>query len=187
MSHHHYLKNLATKNHLFFIALHFCPAEYRSKIAALIGLYTDWTQLNKRISEPIAIQMRLAWWREQFENPVTGANLPPEIALLKAYKITDLINAIENEYVFCEKSDLYQSAVILYTLIADILNVSDVSNIKEYGRYYGFLHNPHNNLVVKIPKLKLCYRLRFLRIPIILHEKTNFFSRLYALVKNFIV
>lgn len=171
-----FFQNLKEKNILFFIALHFCHKKYRPVIAALIGLYTDWTALPKRLKEPLAIQMRLAWWQEQFNNPHQAPNIPPEIILLKNYDINPLLTAIEYEYVHCDRDYTHQSGCELFRLIANIMDYpNSADNAGDYGRYYDY-QKTHSvtktpQKILLYPEAKLPYRLRFLRIPIILQKK----------------
>ncbi len=177
-------KQLSEKNQEFYIALHFCNRHYRSIIATLISLYTELTSLPKRIKEPLAIQMRLAWWHEQFQSNTIPSNAPPEITILKPYNIRDLLTAIEYEYVHRDKNYVGQSSYELFKLIATIMDCqNDADNAGKYGRYYAL-----NNKQEEYPKIRLPFKLRFLRIPIILNTQNQSLLRLfYRLIKNFLI
>ena len=179
-------KNLSEKNQEFYIALHFCNRHYRSIIATLISLYTELTSLPKRIKEPLAIQMRLAWWHEQFQAVTIPSNAPPEIIILKPYNMADLLTAIEYEYVHGDENYVGQSGYELFKLIATIMNCqNDSDNAGKYGRYY---HYHSSNIDWEYPQATLPFKLRFLRIPIILNTQNQSLLRLfYRLIKNFLV
>jgi hypothetical protein len=194
IKHDVFLQNLKHKNILFYIALHFCAIKYRSKVAALVGLYTQWTGLFKRIKEPLAIQMRLAWWQEQCTKTCFSANTPPEIMLLKQYsnQIGTLLTTIEYEFLHQDPDYHGQSASVLFTLIADIMSCDAYkNNAGAYGLFYGLCHNHNhnhnNNNQTRYPTVKLPFGLRFLRIPIILQHKQNALILLYRLIKNFLI
>jgi hypothetical protein len=176
-------KNLSEKNQEFYIALYFCNRHYRSIIATLISLYTEWTSLPKRIKEPLAIQMRLTWWHEQLQLNTIPSNAPPEITILKPYNISDLLTTIEYEYVHRDKNYVGQSSYELFKLIARIMDCqNDADNAGEYGRYY------HSSNIGIYPKITLPFKLRFLRIPIILKTHNQSLLHLfYRLIKNFLI
>jgi hypothetical protein len=182
-----FFDNLKQKNIIFFISLHFCHKKYRYKIAALVGLYTDWIKLFSRIKEPLAIQMRLTWWRSQFESEDIGIHAVNEINFLKKEcDMLVLLDTIENEYLHKDPSYTGKSGYILYKTITQIMGCSDFSdNAAQYGYYYYMMH--HQKKIV-MPKHKLPFGMRFLRIPIILGKPNqNIFGLLYDLVKNFLI
>ena len=189
IKHDVFLQNLKKTNILFYIALHFCAIIHRPKVAALVGLYTQWTGLFNRIKEPIAIQMRLAWWQQQCTKTDLSNNTPTEIIILKNYysQISALITIIETEYLHKDPDYQGQSAYVLFTLIANIMSCDAYkNNAGIYGLFYGLHHNQNNNHKI-YPNVKLPFELRFLRIPIILQQKQNFLILLYRLVKNFLI
>lgn len=182
---------LKEKNPVFFIALHFCNKKYRTLIAALIGLYSDWIALPKRLREPLAIQMRLAWWQQQFCKPDFQHNMPSEIPLFKNYDMSPLLTAIENEYVHRLPEYHCESGYELFRLIAIIMGYQNISdNVGDYGRYYTQCTHKINasmtQKTIQYPKHPLPYTLRFLRVPIILNTNKNVLMLFYRLVKNFV-
>lgn len=52
------------------LALAYAPARWRSDVAALLLLDTQLAGFVANASEPILGQMRLAWWRDRFAEPV---------------------------------------------------------------------------------------------------------------------
>jgi hypothetical protein len=173
---------LQKKNPVFYIALHFCNKKHRSLIAALIGLYSDWIALPKRLTEPLAIQMRLAWWQQQFDNPDLQYNMPSEILLFKNHDMSPLLTAIEYEYVHRLPEYHCASGGELFKLIAIIMGYPNaLENAGHYGRHYAAM----TQKTIKTPKHTLPYGLRFLRVPMICHTHTHVLKSLYRLVKNF--
>lgn len=179
-------EQLRTKNKAFFIALHFCDRQKREQIAALVGFFHDCMGLFKRIKEPLAIQMRLTWWRTQFDSDVALQTLPAEIKLLKEYPMGELLEIIENEYI--HKDPLYagKSGFMLYKIIGDMWGFPDESaSLGAYGTCYAELFFKKKTV---IPSHKLPFSLRFLRIPIILEQNHKSFLHLfYYFVKNFLI
>ncbi len=186
-----FFEMLQKKNPAFYIALHFCNKKHRPLIAALIGLYSDWIMLPQRLKEPLAIQMRLAWWQQQFDNPDLQHNMPSEITLFKNYDMSPLLTAIEYEYVHRLPEYHCESGYELFRLIAIIMGYQNISdNAGDYGRYYAECtcdaHASMTQKTIQYPKHPLPYGLRFLRVPIILNTQHNSFMMLYRLVKNFV-
>lgn len=180
-----FFNKLASVNSAFYTSLYFCTPQHREPVAALISLYTQLTTLPLRITEPLAIQMRLTWWREAFEKPLVP-NLPPEIEILKPYDLPRLIETIEHEYVHQTPEYQHQSSADLFELIAEITDFKDYQeNAAEYGIHYSQLIKQDTN--PKLPKVKLPLGLRFLRVPIILTQSQNRWQRGLKLIGNFII
>lgn len=181
-----FFEKLSTQNPSFHSALYFCPKANRETIAALILLYTQLSALHLRISEPLAVQMRLTWWREAFEKPL-HANLPPEIEILKPYQISSLIEIIENEFVHQNHIFKYTSASKFYTLICEIMGLEKYSaEAAKYGIYYGYLNYPDTQNPIEKPNAFLPLKLKFLRIPIILKSNHSKVGLIYQFIKNFV-
>ncbi|MFT6072685.1 MAG: hypothetical protein ACJAQ0_001501 [Dasania sp.] len=187
---HAFVKKLAPINPEFYSALHFCKLHYREPIAALIGLHEGWLKTARTLKEPIALQIRLRWWYEQWDlyygnEKTLPVNTPPEMEVLRAYDLRPLITAFEDDYILSDYDNNNTSHRQIMQVIDKIMDYQGFNKaFSDYGYYYGCLKNDTNN--TEMPHYKLPFGLRFIRIPIILNQKQSTFMLVWRLIKNMI-
>ncbi|WP_338468386.1 hypothetical protein RXV95_07520 [Novosphingobium sp. ZN18A2] len=81
------LQNAVPLDPLQRFALAYCPARARDHWRGLFALETRLADAARAGREPIAVQMRLAWWRDRFASPArTWPAGEPLLALLEAWE-----------------------------------------------------------------------------------------------------
>ncbi|WP_448586536.1 squalene/phytoene synthase family protein, partial [Thermaurantiacus sp.] len=60
------------------LALLWAPARLRPALLAVLALDTELERLVARARDPLAAELRLAWWRERLSDLAEGRPVPPE-------------------------------------------------------------------------------------------------------------
>ena len=91
-----------------YMAAVFAPARARAHLFALYAFNFEIARIGEVVSQPVAGQIRLQWWRETIEGMYGGAvrDHPVASALAEAVRARDLPRALFDEMIDARESDL---------------------------------------------------------------------------------
>ena len=91
-----------------YMAVVFAPAAARAPLFALYAFNFEIARIAESVSQPVAGQIRLQWWRETVEGLYRGSvcQHPIAVALAQAARAHDLPRALFDEMIEARESDL---------------------------------------------------------------------------------
>ena len=132
------------------LTLSYCPASARPETLALLALDARLAGIVRSASEPMLAQIRLAWWRDLFQNPVEGwPDGEPLLASLACWKprkkalakLVDGWEAITDEGALSVPAmdHLASSRGDAFATLASLLGAeADCKNAARMGRNWAF-------------------------------------------------